>query len=292
MRFDARTLHVLIIFLVMRACGCGCGCGCSRVKQAFDDVDVALMVGSLPRGPGMERGDLLQKNGEIFVTQGKALNEYARQSVKVCVVGNPANTNCLILANNAPDIPTDNFTAMTRLDHDRGMAQIALKGKCAVTDIEQFAIWGNHSSTMFPDLFNATIQGRPAMEVLREVNPNDDIDAWYREEFIPTVQQRGAAIIAARGSSSAASAANACLMHTRLWELGTKERWTSMAIASNGEYGITPGLFFSYPVTCADEQYELVEGLPSFNELQSEKIKATETELLQERDTVSYLLPN
>ena len=269
----------------------------------------------------MERNDLIRDNGSIFVEQGRALNKYARDCVKVCVVGNPANTNCLILANNAPDIPIRNFTAMTRLDHDRGLAQIAKKAKCSVEDISQFCMfcvslfflffyffiflffyfffyffffssWGNHSSTMFPDLTNASINGKPALDLLRDVNSGENIEDWYTNELIPTVQQRGSAIIAARGLSSAASAANACLQHTRNWELGTDGEWTSMSIPSNGEYGITPGLFFSYPVTCDDTNYTLAEGLSEFNAFQESKIRETERELLSERDTVADMLPN
>jgi len=262
------------------------------IERAFADIDVALLVGSKPRGPGMERGDLLRDNGKIFQSQGQALNKCARKSVKVVVVGNPVNTNCLILANNAPDIPLSSFCAMTRLDHDRGLAQIAKKAQCGITDVEKFCIWGNHSPTMFPDLSNATIYGRPALEVLRDVNKDEDIDKWYRSEFIPAVQQRGAAIIQARGASSAASAANACLMCARDWEKGTNGGWTSMAVACNKEYGITPGLFFSYPVVCGNEGVKIVDDLPAFDSFAQEKINATEKELLSEKDAVASMLPN
>jgi malate dehydrogenase len=260
-----------------------------NIERAFHDVDVVLAVGSMPRGPGMERGDLLRKNGEIFVTQGRALRA-ARDCVKVIVVGNPANTNCLIMANNAPGIPLENFTAMSRLDHDRGLAQIAKKAKCGVTDIEDFCVWGNHSPTMFPDLTYARIGGRSAMEILRERNPGEDMDAWYRSEFIPTVQQRGAAIIKARGSSSAASAANACLMHARSWELGS-DKWVSKCIPSTGDYGIKEGLIFSFPVKCQDGKYEVVRGLPELTDFQREMLAKTEAELVSERDAVADFLP-
>jgi len=268
------------------------------IERAFTDIDVALLVGSKPRLKGMERGDLLRDNGIIFQTQGKALNKYARSSVKVVVVGNPANTNCLILANNAPQIPITNFTAMTRLDHDRGLGQIAQKAKCNVSDIQHFCIWGNHSSTMFPDLNNATINGKSAFEALENVNPNENIKEWYQNTLIPTVAQRGAAIIAARGLSSAASAANACLNHARDWTVTSpnSDNWVSMAVCSNGEYGVTPGLIYSYPVIInetndGDRNWKIVENL-SINEFSQEKIKATEKELLQERDAVANLLPN
>merc|ERR1719216_334186 len=236
-----------------------------NLDRAFDDIDVALMVGSKPRGPGEERGDLLKGNGVIFKTAADALNKFARKSVKVTVVGNPANTNCLILANNCPDIPIENFSAMTRLDHDRGLAQIAKKGKCAVTDISNFCIWGNHSPTMFADLTNAKINGKDALTALSDANPGEDIQSWYANEFIPTVGKRGAAIIEARGASSAASAANACLAHARDWEQDGSN-WLSMAIPSEGNsYGVPDGLIYSFPVTVQNEQYKIVEGLPKFD---------------------------
>lgn len=263
-----------------------------NLERAFDDIDVALLVGSKPRGPGEERADLLKNNGVIFKQQADALNKFARESVKVTVVGNPANTNCLILANNCPDIPVENFSAMTRLDHDRGLAQIAKKAKCGLNDITNFCIWGNHSPTMFADLTNAKINGKDALTALSDANPGEDIQSWYANEFIPTVGKRGAAIIDARGSSSAASAANACLAHNRDWELSDSDDWKSMAICSNGEYGVEKGLFFSYPVICQNEKYRIVENLPSFSAFQEEKIKITEDELKSERDAVSELLPN
>jgi len=260
-------------------------------SRVFEDVDYAMLVGSKPRGPGMERGDLIKENGVIFEATGKAINKHARNCVKVVVVGNPCNTNCLIAANNAPDIPRENFTAMTRLDHDRGLAQLAKRGQCDVADISGFTIWGNHSATMYPDISNSKINGKPALEALMAANGGEDQQKWYEETFIPTIQQRGAAIIEARGASSAASAANAALMHARDWELGTSGKTQSMAVESKGEYGITPGLWYSYPVTTFDSQYKVVEGIPvgAFSE---QKIKATEKELLSERDFVAKMLPN
>jgi len=259
--------------------------------RVFDDVDYAMLVGSKPRGPGMERGDLIKENGVIFESTGKALNKHARNCVKVVVVGNPCNTNCLITANNAPDIPRENFTAMTRLDHDRGLAQLAKQAKCEVGDISDFCIWGNHSATMYPDISNCKINGTPALESLKAANAGEDQQAWYEGTFIPKIQQRGASIIEARGASSAASAANAALMHARDWELGTSGRIQSMAVESNGEYGITAGLWYSYPVTTSDSQYKIVQGVPvgTFSE---QKMKATEKELLTERDFVAKMLPN
>lgn len=257
------------------------------MERGFEDIDACLLVGSKPRGPGMERGDLLKENGLIFQKVGQALNKSARSCVKVTTVGNPCNTNCLIAANNAPDIPAQNFTCMTRLDHDRALAQIAKKAGCSVSDIGKFAIWGNHSPTMYPDLSNATIRGSPAMSAL-----GADGKKWYEEEMIPTVQQRGAAIIAARGASSAASAGNACLAHTRDWEMGTGDQWQSMGVVSNGEYGVPKGLFFSYPVTCNNETYSIVQDLPKFDDFAAKAIKKTTDELVSERDVVKNLLPN
>jgi len=263
------------------------------LARGFDDVDVALLVGSKPRGKGQERGDLIKENGLIFAPTGKALNKYARDCVKVVTVGNPANTNCLIAASNAPDIPRENFTAMTRLDHDRALGELAKKAGCLVTDIQNFCIWGNHSPTMFPDLSNATIKGVKAMDALAAANAGEDMQKWYTESFIPTVQQRGAAIIEARGASSAASAANACLAHARDWESPTYKNWLSMAVPSEGNsYGVPDGLMFSFPVTVENEQYKIVEGLPKFDAFAQQKIEATTKELLQERDFVSNLLPN
>lgn len=261
--------------------------------RAFEDVDYCLLVGSKPRGPGMERADLLTENGAIFTGVGKALNEYARSCVRVVTLGNPCNTNCLIAANNAPDIPMENFSAMTRLDHDRGLGQLAAKAKCSVNDIQKFCIWGNHSPTMYPDLSNCLIKGVPAMDALKTANPGEDMEKWYNEDFLPTVQKRGAAIIQARGASSAASAANAGLAHARDWEMGTGGAWTSMAVHSNGEYGVAPGLFFSYPVvTNQGGTYEIQNNLPKLSAFSEEMIKKTEKELLEERDIVAKLLPN
>jgi len=263
------------------------------MARAFDDIDYCMLVGSKPRGPGQERGDLLKENGQIFSATGRALNQYARKSCKVVTLGNPCNTNCLIAANNAPDIPLENFTAMTRLDHDRGLGQLAKKAKCSVKDIHKFCIWGNHSPTMYPDVSNCTIKGIPAMQSLKAANPGEDIDKWYREDFMPTVQKRGAAIISARGASSAASAANAGLMHARDWELGTQGTWSSMAVSSDGgEYGVKPGLFFSYPVnTSPGGHYHIVPNVP-LSAFSQEMISKTEKELLEERDFVAKLLPN
>ena len=249
-------------------------------EVAFEGVDVAMLVGSRPRGPGMERNDLLEANGAIFTAQGKALNDHASRDVKVLVVGNPANTNCLIAQHNAPDLNPANFTAMTKLDHNRAIAQLAQRVTSPVDDIEGLAIWGNHSSTMFPDLLGATVNGAPALDSVSQ--------DWYEDDFIPAIQQRGAAIIAARGSSSAASAANAAVEHVREWLSGT-ERVTSMAVYSEGAYDIAEGLIFSYPVTVADGGINLVENR-ELNDFARTKIKATEQELIEERDAVVHLL--
>lgn len=249
-------------------------------EEAFEGTDIAMLVGSRPRGPGMERKDLLEANGAIFTVQGKALNDCASRDVKVIVVGNPANTNCLIAKSHAPNIPSENFTAMTRLDHNRALAQLAMKCDCAVNDIDGLAIWGNHSSTMFPDLFNAKIGLRPVMDRVDQT--------WYEEEFIPTIQQRGAVIIEARGLSSAASAANAAICHVRDWVLGSFTV-TSVAVPSQGQYGITEGLIFSFPTNCESGSIKVDESF-SIGEFASQKIKATESELLEERDAVAHLL--
>lgn len=250
------------------------------VEEAFDGVDVALLVGSRPRGPGMERKDLLAANGAIFTLQGRALSECAHRQVKVLVVGNPANTNCLIAMNSAPNLTKENFCAMTRLDHNRALAQLANKTNQPVGAIEGLAIWGNHSATMFADLFHAQVAGTPAMDLVSQ--------DWYENEFVPTIQQRGAAIINARGSSSAASAANAAIEHMHDWWHGTDEV-TSMAIASNGEYGVTDGLVFSFPVIISNGLIRVVDGL-DFNDFAQEKIRVTEHELIEERDMVAHLL--
>ncbi|WP_288999857.1 malate dehydrogenase [uncultured Psychrobacter sp.] len=251
---------------------------------AFKDADYALLVGARPRGPGMERKDLLEANAAIFSAQGKALNEVASRDVKVLVVGNPANTNALIAQRNAPDLDPRNFTAMTRLDHNRAMAQLAEKTDSTVNDIKNMTIWGNHSSTQYPDLTAATVNGKPALELVdRE---------WYENTYIPEVQQRGAAIIKARGASSAASAANAAIAHMRTWALGTDENdWVSMGVYSNGEYGIAEGLIYSFPCTCTNGDWSIVDGVDVSSEFSKEKMAATEQELSEERDAVAHLLP-
>ncbi|MGP5057432.1 malate dehydrogenase [Psychrobacter celer] len=251
---------------------------------AFKDADYALLVGARPRGPGMERKDLLEANAAIFSAQGKALNEVASRDVKVLVVGNPANTNALIAQRNAPDLDPRNFTAMTRLDHNRAMAQLAEKTDSTVNDIKNMTIWGNHSSTQYPDLTAATVNGKPALELV-------DRD-WYENTYIPEVQQRGAAIIKARGASSAASAANAAIAHMRTWALGTDENdWVSMGVYSNGEYGIAEGLIYSFPCTCTNGDWSIVDGVDVSSEFSKEKMAATEQELSEERDAVAHLLP-
>ncbi len=247
---------------------------------AFKDADIALLVGSRPRGPGMERGELLQANAAIFSVQGRALNDHASRDVKVLVVGNPANTNCLIAQHNAPDLDPRNFTAMMRLDHNRALAQLAAKTGAAVSDIEGLAVWGNHSPTMYPDLHHATVAGKPAMDLV-------DMD-WVENEFLPTVQKRGAAIIDARGASSAASAANAAIDHVRDWVSGT-DQVVSMGVLSDGRYGIARGLFFSYPVRCGNGGWQIVDGL-SVNDFSRAKLDITQAELTEERDAVAALL--
>ena len=249
---------------------------------AFRGADYALLVGSRPRGPGMERGELLAANGAIFTKQGRALNEVASREVKVLVVGNPANTNALIAMKNAPDLKPEQFSAMTRLDHNRALSQLAEKTGSPVAEVEGIIIWGNHSSTQVPDLNHATAQGRPATDLVDE--------AWTTDTFIPTVQKRGAAIIEARGASSAASAAAAAIDHMRDWVQGTPEgTWTSMAILSTGVYGVAEGVVYSFPVTVQAGEVSVVEGLENSMFVQ-EKIKASETELLEERQAVEELL--
>ena len=251
---------------------------------AFKDVDYALLVGARPRGPGMERKDLLEANAAIFSAQGKALNEVASRDVKVLVVGNPANTNALIAQRNAPDLDPRNFTAMTRLDHNRAIAQLAGKTDSTVNDVKKMIIWGNHSSTQYPDLTAATVNGKPALDLV-------DRD-WYENTYIPEVQQRGAAIIKARGASSAASAANAAIAHMRTWALGSDENdWVSMGVYSNGEYGIAEGLIYSFPVTCKNGDWSIVDGVDVSSDFSKEKMAATEQELSEERDAVAHLLP-
>jgi len=250
------------------------------VKKAFEDIDYGMLVGSRPRGPGMERNDLLTLNGDIFTKQGKALNAHAKKTVRVLVVGNPANTNALIAQANAPSIPKENFTAMTRLDHNRAMSALAEKTGASVNDVEKVCIWGNHSSTQFPDLSFASVKGKPA---LSQVD-----NEWYKNTFIPEVQQRGAAIIKARGASSAASAASSAIDHMRTWALGSNGRWVSMGIPS-GAYGVAPGLIYSYPVTCADGKYKIVEGL-KIDGFQQERMDVTRKELEGERAAVAHML--
>jgi malate dehydrogenase len=252
-------------------------------SEAFKDSDYALLVGARPRGPGMERKDLLEANAAIFSAQGKALNDNASREIKVLVVGNPANTNALITQRNAPDIDPRQFTAMTRLDHNRAMSQIANKTGSTINDVTHMTIWGNHSATQYPDLHEAKVSGRSAIELV-------DQD-WYETDFIPTVQQRGAAIISARGASSAASAANAAIAHMRTWALGTSDGdWVSMGVYSDGSYGIAEGLVYSFPCVCKDGDWEIVQGL-EINEFSRGKMEATENELAEERDAVQHLLP-
>ena len=248
---------------------------------AFKDADYALLVGARPRGPGMERKDLLTANGAIFGPQGKAMNDHASRDIKVLVVGNPANTNALIAQQNAPDLDPKCFTAMMRLDHNRALSQLADKMGAHSTDVTKMTIWGNHSSTQYPDITNAVVNGSSAKDV---VDYN-----WYKDEFIPTVQQRGAAIIKARGASSAASAASAAIDHMRNWALGTADGdWVSMGIPSDGSYGIEEGIIFGYPVTCSGGKYEIVQGL-DVDDFSKGKLKETEAELREERAAVESL---
>jgi malate dehydrogenase len=249
---------------------------------AFGDADIAMLVGSRPRTAGMERGDLLSANGAIFTSQGKALSSSAKKDVKVLVVGNPANTNALIAMNNAADLDPRRFTAMTRLDHNRAMAQLAAKTGATVNDVTRMTIWGNHSATQYPDVFHAEVGGRNAAELI-------DDQAWLEGEFIPTVQKRGAAIIEARGSSSAASAANAAIDHIRTWVTGTPEGdWVSMAVPSDGSYGVPEGLMSSFPCTCKDGEWSIVQGL-EIDDFSRGRIDASVAELVDERDAVSEL---
>ncbi|HQX64830.1 MAG: malate dehydrogenase [Dokdonella sp.] len=248
---------------------------------AFKDVDYALLVGARPRGPGMERKDLLEANGAIFAPQGKAINAHAKRDVRVLVVGNPANTNALIAQQNAPDLDPGRFTAMVRLDHNRAISQLAEKTGALNTDIAKVTIWGNHSSTQYPDIHQTTVKGKPALSLVDQ--------AWYSDTFIPLVQQRGAAIIKARGASSAASAASAAIDHMRDWTHGTADGdWVSMGIPSDGSYGVKPGVIFGYPVTIKDGKYEIVKGL-DINDFSKARIDATEKELREERAAVEQL---
>ncbi|HEX4787072.1 MAG TPA: malate dehydrogenase [Actinospica sp.] len=252
------------------------------LKTAFDGTNVGLLVGAMPRKAGMERGDLLSANGGIFKPQGRAINDHAADDIRVLVVGNPANTNALIAASNAPDVPKTRFTAMTRLDHNRAIAQLAKKSGADVSEISNLTIWGNHSATQYPDLFNAKINGRGAAEVVND-------QAWLENDFIPTVAKRGAAIIEARGLSSAASAASAALDHVRTWFHGTAAGdWTSMGIVSDGSYGVPEGLVSSFPVTTKDGDYQIVQGL-EINEFSRGRIDASVAELASERDEVVKL---
>jgi malate dehydrogenase len=250
---------------------------------AFGDVDVALLVGAMPRKEGMERSDLLSANGGIFKPQGEALSRSAQRDVKVLVVGNPANTNALIAQQNAKDLDAGRFTAMTRLDHNRAIAQLAAKAGVHSTSITKMTIWGNHSATQYPDLFHAEIDGRPAFAAV------GGDQAWLEGDFIPTVQQRGAAVIKARGLSSAASAANAAVDHVHSWVLGTPEGdWVSMGIPSDGSYGVPEGIISSFPVTCKDGQYTIVQGL-DISDFSAERIQKSAGELVEEREAVSSL---
>lgn len=249
---------------------------------AFDGANVALLVGARPRTAGMERGDLLQANGGIFGPQGKAINDHAADDIKVLVVGNPANTNALIAQRNAPDVPAERFTAMTRLDHNRAVAQLAKKLGVTVNDIQRLTIWGNHSATQYPDIFHALVNGKNAAEAVND-------EKWLAESFIPTVAKRGAAIIEARGASSAASAANAAIDHVHTWVNGTAEGdWTSMGIVSDGSYGVEEGIISSFPVTTKDGKFEIVQGL-EINEFSRPRIDASVAELIEERDAVQAL---
>lgn len=256
--------------------------GTDDVNVAFDNSEYALLVGARPRGPGMERKDLLEANAQIFSVQGKAINDHANRNIRVLVVGNPANTNALIASSNAPDIDAGNFTAMTRLDHNRATAQLAGKTGSHVTDIRKLTIWGNHSATQYPDIHHATVKGQAASSLV-------DQD-WLIAEFIPNVQQRGAAIIKARGASSAASAASAAIDHMHDWALGTPDDdWVSMAIPADGSYGVEPGIVYSYPVRCSGGSYEIVQGL-KISEFSQQRMNTTETELREERSAIESLL--
>ena len=251
-------------------------------EKIFDGVNLALLVGARPRGPGMERGDLLSANGAIFTAQGKALNAVAADDVRIGVTGNPANTNALIAMSNAPDIPRERFSALTRLDHNRAISQLAAKTGASVTDIKKMTIWGNHSATQYPDLFHAEVNGQNAAELVGD-------QAWLENDFIPTVAKRGAAIIDARGSSSAASAASATIDAARDWLRGTPEGdWVSMAVPSDGSYGIPEGIVYSYPVTTRNGDWEIVQGL-DINDFSRGKMDATAAELIEERDAVKEL---
>lgn len=256
--------------------------GTDDANVAFKDSDYALLVGARPRGPGMERKDLLQANAQIFSVQGKAMNEHASRDIRVLVVGNPANTNALITSSNAPDIEPKNITAMTRLDHNRASAQLAAKTGKHVSEVKQMAIWGNHSATQYPDIHHATVAGQAALGLVDE--------SWLIDEFIPAVQQRGAAIIKARGASSAASAASAAINHMHDWVHSTPaDDWVSMGIPADGSYGIKEGVIYSYPVRCSNGNYEIVQGL-GISDFSRERMDATEAELREERAAIEDLL--
>ncbi|MGH9214252.1 MAG: malate dehydrogenase [Acidimicrobiales bacterium] len=257
--------------------------GTDDPARAFEGVDYALLVGAMPRKEGMERADLLEANGRIFTVQGQALSAAAADDVRVLVVGNPANTNALIAQRNAPNIAASRFTAMTRLDHNRALAQVAVKADVPVAEVSHMTIWGNHSATQYPDVFHARVAGKPAWEMVGEDQ------AWLEADFIATVQQRGAAVIKARGSSSAASAAHAAISHVRSWALGTpKDDWVSMAVPSDGSYGVAEGLISSFPCTCRGGEYQVVPGL-DLDAFSRERIDASVAELAAERDTVQQL---
>ena len=250
-------------------------------KAAFDGANIAFLVGSMPRKAGMERADLLSANGGIFGPQGEALNAGAADDIKVLVVGNPANTNALIAASHAPDIPSSRFTAMTRLDHNRALAQLATKAGCHVTDIDKVTVWGNHSSTQYPDLTHATVKGAPVTDILAD-------RAWVEEDFIPTVAKRGAAIIDARGASSAASAASAAIDHVHDWVLGTSGSWTSSSVMSDGSYGVPEGIISSFPCTSENGEWKIVQGL-EIDDFSRGRIDASAAELVDEKNTVASM---
>ena len=254
----------------------------SDPMTAFKDIDIALLVGARPRGPGMERKDLLSANAQIFTAQGKALNAVAKKTVKVLVVGNPANTNAYIAMKSAPDIPAKNFTAMLRLDHNRALSQLASKLNKPVADIEKLVVWGNHSPTMYPDYRFATINGKSVKDSIND-------ETWNKDTFIPTVGKRGAAIIEARGLSSAASAANAAIDHVHDWVLGTNGKWVTMGVPSKGEYGIPAEVIYGYPVVCENGEYRMIEGL-EIDEFSRERMDHTLNELLEEQAGVKHLL--
>ncbi|MFZ3036974.1 MAG: malate dehydrogenase [Rugosibacter sp.] len=256
--------------------------GTDDPKVAFKDADYVLLVGAKPRGPGMERKDLLMENAKIFIEQGRALNDVASRNVKVLVVGNPANTNAYIAMKSAPSLPKQNFTAMLRLDHNRAISQLATRTGKAVSDVEKMLVWGNHSPTMYPDLRFTTVAGQPALAAIND-------DAWYKNEYIPTVGKRGAAIIAARGASSAASAANAAIDHMRDWALGTNGKWVTMGVPSDGSYGIPQDIIYGVPVTCANGVYTRVEGL-SIDDYSRSMMDKTLAELQEEQAGVASLL--